>query len=149
MKADELIKYFPMEKHVENGLFLVNNPPCDSHERQPSGCMYFYYYPNSDSKFHRLDCNEYWIYSAGAVLEMWLISPNGKLEVKKLGAEAGAQPTILVEAGTIFAGRHKKMVDDGTFLTNITVPRYSDDGFEIISKEDVIKLCPEAEAFWE
>ena len=148
MKANDLCKNYPMQEHVEHGRFFSINPAPEKDTRPASGCIYYYYYPSSSSEFHSIDCDEYWVFNAGASLDLWLISREGALTVKRLGLNPGEDPAFCVKAGTVFAGRHPFKSEDGTFMTMITVPRYTDDGFKHYKKEDVLELCPAAVDFW-
>ena len=68
------------------------------------------------SQFHTLDADEYWFFHAGSTLELWEID-NAKLTKYKLGLEDGAEPCVLMKAGTIFSERN-------TFLQRMRRPLY-------------------------
>ncbi len=68
--------------------------------------------------------------------------------VEKLGIDEGCKPFIYFPKGAVFGSRSPKSSADGTFFTCITVPRFSYDGFELLDREQVTALCPEADAFW-
>ena len=52
------------------------------------------------------------------------------------------------QKGEIFASRLSKESVDGSFITCITVPRFTYEGFELIGKERMIEMHPEAATFW-
>ena len=150
MNAEELAKSFDMESHVEHGSFKEIHFKYEGDGRAPSGALYYYVPGGEKTLFHRIDCGEYWCYAAGESLELWMISPKGELSVRTLGIEKGAEPVIYVPEGFVFASKQKSPAcGDGTFLTCITVPRFSAEGFELFEKDRVTALCPEAGVFWE
>lgn len=142
-----LIKY-NMKPHQENGSFSECHYPFEGEGRAASGSTYFHVPANESTLFHRIDCDEYWCFNAGSALEIWIVDINGRLEVKKFGIGDDADPLMYFPKGVIFGSRSLSRQGDGTFFTCITVPRFSYDGFELIGKDDLLKLCPEAESFF-
>ena len=150
MKANELIKKYNFMPHPEDGLFKIEHYNYEYEGRAPSGSIYYYVFPDIDTRFHVIDCDEYWVYILGSTMELWVIDKNGKLSVKLLGVEEDANPMYFIPKGSIFAARHKKNVDDGTFMSAITVPRYNEENsLKLLTKEEVINICKEVESFWE
>ena len=147
--AKALTQRYQMELHQENGSFLERHYVNLSDGRAASGSIYYYLSPGERSEFHRIDCDEYWCYHAGNPLEIWTISPDGVLARRRLGVETDCEPTVYLPQGTIFAAKHYVNSDDGTFLSCITVPRFSYDGFELFDKETVLKLYPDTARFYE
>lgn len=148
MKAKDLITRYSMDEHPENGVFIEKHYVSDKKGRADSGSMYYYVDPGEITSFHRIDCDEYWIYNAGSDIELWSFTPEGKLKKQMLGVLEGSEPMVYLKSGEIFASRLSKDNDDGTFITCITVPRFSYQGFEMFEKEEMIKLYPESEEFW-
>lgn len=148
MKASELIKKYTMEKHIENGAFIERHYVDDENKRAESGSIYYYVAPGEITEFHRIDCDEYWCYNAGATIETWSFDKDGKLKKQLLGITEGAEPFIFFRRGEIFASRLSKDSKDGTFVTCITVPRFTYDGFEKFEKEEIAAMYPEAAEFW-
>lgn len=149
MTAAELIGRYGADMHVENGLFVECHYPAEGEERPASGSMYYYVRPGERTRFHSIDCDEYWSYNAGSTLELWVVGLDGRLSIRRCGITEGGEPTIRLAAGEIFASRLDADALDGTFMTCITVPRFTYEGFRLFNKEDVISLVPEAAAFWE
>ena len=149
MRADELIKRYSMSDHVENGLFVERHYIDDSGERPASGSIFYYVAPGERTAFHKIDCDEYWCYNAGCTLELWVIGLDGKLRVLSCGTGEGAEPFVRFAKGEIFASRLPEDAHDGAFITCITVPRFSYDGFEMFTKDQIIALCPQTEKFWD
>ncbi|MBP5469818.1 MAG: cupin domain-containing protein, partial [Candidatus Riflebacteria bacterium] len=90
-----------------------------------------------------------WCYNAGSTVELWIINSDGKLIIRKCGITEDAEPTIYIPSDAIFASRHSANCNDGTFITAITVPRFKYEGFELFSKEEILKKYPFVSSFWE
>ena len=140
MRAEELMARYGMVPHVEHGAFRENHPAFSGEGRAPSGLMYYYVAPGERTQFHRIDCGEYWCYAAGSPLELWQIAPDGALSVSRLGVEQDCEPVIFVPQGTIFAA--KGAPEEGTFLSCITVPRFSPEGLRLFSQQEMLDICP-------
>ncbi len=148
MTPEELKEYFGLAPHAENGAFSEQHYGHFFSGRASSGSIFYYVGPEEITEFHRIDCDEYWCYSEGVPLDVWLISEDGKITVKKLGTDKGCEPFVYVPKGTLFASRHSGKADCGTFLVCITVPRFDPSGFELISKEELLEKHPEAAEFY-
>lgn len=149
MRAEELAKRYAFEEHVENGMFIETDYEDTEHERPYSGSIYYYVRPGERTQFHRIDCDEYWCFNAGETLELWVIGLDGKLSIKYCGITEGAEPNVRFAAGEYFASRLTKKATDGCFVTCITVPRFTYDGFEMLEQQEAIKLFPETEKFFD
>lgn len=147
MRADDLRKQFDMQGHEENGMYMECHYVYNGTGRAASGSSLFYTAAGEKTKFHRIDCDEYWCYNAGSDIEVWLIDQKGKLTIQMLGMGKDAMPVVFIPKGTIFASKHQDLVDDGTFFTCITIPRFDYRGFELLEDEDVFAICPEAKEF--
>ena len=148
MTSYNLAKRFGMKVHEEKGLFIERHYESKSPERAASGSIYYYVDKDEKTDFHRIDCDEYWCYNAGSTLEIWLITADGKLIIRKCGITEDAEPTIYIPKGVIFASRHSNNCIEGTFVTAITVPRFKYEGFELFSKEEIINKYPFVSSFW-
>lgn len=137
-----------MAPHAENGQFAECNYPYSGEGRAPSGGCYFYSGPGENTAFHQIDCDEYWCFNGGSPLEIWTISPSGKLEISLFGLSENAEPMIFFPKGVIFGSRNRDIKGSGTFFTCITVPRFDYRGFRLVDKEEVTALCPDAAKFW-
>lgn len=146
--AEMLMERNNMQPHVENGCFIEKHYEADPKERAASGLIYYYVAPKEITEFHRIDCDEYWCFTAGAPLSIWIIDENGVLSERKFGIENNCEPVVYFRKGVIFAS--KSISDkEGTFLSCITVPRFSPAGFELFSKEEMTEKYPETEKFYE
>lgn len=143
------MKRFSMEEHPENGSFVEKHYIYEGPGRAESGSIYYYVAAGEKTEFHRIDCDEYWCYNAGATLDIWKVDLDGKISITKLGIEEGAVPFVYLGKGEIFASRHEIKPEEGTFVTCITVPRFSYDGFEMFTKEQMTDKYPETKKFYE
>lgn len=148
MTAKELSRRYGMRPHVEQGAFAENHPPFSEEGRAPSGLMYYYVAPGEKTEFHRIDCDEYWCYAAGSPLQLWMVTEAGEISTAVLGTEAG-DPVIFVRKGLIFAARSLAQDDDGTFLSCITVPRFSAEALELFTREEMLERFPEIRGFYQ
>lgn len=149
ISAEELISRYNADPHIENGQFIECHYPAEGDIRPASGSIYYYVKPGERTQFHKIDCDEYWSYNAGSTLELWVIGLDGKLRIKHCGITEGAEPTVRFAAGEIFASRLHEDAPDGSFVTCITVPRFTYDGFQMLQKEEITRLYPETAEFWQ
>ena len=146
--AESLTEKFGMAAHVENGAFALRHYPSTEEGRPASGAILFYAPPHQHTKFHKLDCDEYWSYVEGAPLELWQFDEEGKLAIYYLGVEAGCEPILFFRRGTTFGSRPLPGREEGTFLNCITVPRYTDEGFTLYEDEEMLRRFPETKEFF-
>ena len=141
--ADELARRFGLEPHVEGGSFVeLDEPVPPEMGRAPSGVIYYHLGVGEYSDFHVLDSDEYWLWHAGSTLEIWMILPDGSLQVQRLGVDEGAQPCVLLKAGVIFGARHLPGAGDGCFVSCVTVPRFSYESYRILSRQEMLEKYP-------
>ena len=144
--AEELMRRYSMSPHVENGFFIERHYKSDPAVRAASGSIYYYVAPGEKTEFHRIDCDEYWCFAAGAPLSIWTIDEAGGVCVSRFGTDEGCEPVVYFRKGLIFAS--KSLSDEGTFLSCITVPRFSPDGFEMFTEEEITTAYPETKSFY-
>jgi len=150
MRADELAARFSLEPHVEGGSFVeMNEAVPEGMERAPSGVIYYHLGSGEHSDFHVLDSDEYWLWHAGSTLEIWIVGDDGSMCIRRLGAEKGAEPCILIKAGVVFGARHTAGAGDGTFVSCVTVPRFSYEHYRILPKTEMLEKYPDSSAFFE
>lgn len=148
ISANNLATRFDMQAHEEGGSYLELEPR-DTDTRSACGSIYYFLPQSQTADFHQIDCDEFWAYSAGDTLELWVIDAEGNLSIELLGVDEGAQPLIKIPAGCIFAAKHSGHIDDGTFLSCITVPKFSYEGWRLFSQDEITQRFPQAAAFWE
>lgn len=149
MRAEDLVRQYRMMPHEEQGFYLERHYEDNSGKRPSSGSIYYYLGPEESSQFHVIDCDEYWVHSAGTPLEIWLISPNGEIRKQLLGVGLGLEPLVHIPAGTIFGARHLPGAEDGAFVACITVPRFQYAGWKLVEKEELLAKYPEVKDFYD
>ena len=145
--SEDLMKRFRLSAHVENGAFVECHYP-STEKRPASGSIYYYIGPDEYTKFHEIDCDEYWCYIKGSPLEIWQIDTEGKITISKFGIEEGCKTLVFFKRGVKFAAKGLKRGNEGTFLSCITVPRYMAQGFTLYEDEQIIQMYPETKAFY-
>lgn len=148
ISAEMLMRRFDMAPHAENGAYIEKHYEAEPSKRAASGLIYYYVAPNEITEFHRIDCDEYWCYTEGAPLSVCKIDESGKISIVKLGVETDCEPVIYFKKGVIFASKSLSAYE-GTFLSCITVPRFSQSGFELFKREEILASFPEAKSFFE
>ena len=144
----DFVKRFNLTPHVEGGAFReLYRDGERAKERPAHGVIYYELGQGEASQFHTLDADEYWFFHAGSTLELWEID-NAKLTKYKLGLEDGAEPCVLMKAGTIFGAKHLSPADEATLVSCVTVPEFTYDYYRICEREEVVNLCPAAEEFY-
>ncbi len=149
MRADDLAVRFNMEPHVEGGTFIeLNEPVPEGMDRAPSGVIYYHLGSHEFSDFHVLDSDEYWLWHGGSTLELWMVGEDGNMDIRRLGISEDADPCLLVKAGVVFGARHLPGAADGTFVSCVTVPRFSYEHYRILPKEEMLEKYPASAAFY-
>lgn len=147
MTARELLDRYPMQPHPENGMFLERHYVHTGADRPASGSIYYYVGSGERTRFHSLDCEEYWNFIAGEPLEIRMYDPRTRqTAVCRLGTEAGCEPTVYIPKGVVFAARQLGG-EDGTFFSCITVPRYRDAGSVLYTDEEIREKFPQFAGF--
>ena len=149
--ADELIRRFGLEPHVEGGAFreLYREGFDRSGPRPAHGVIYYMLNDNELSDFHVLDADEYWLWHAGPDIELWSFGEDGVLKVERMGMGDGAQPCVLMPAGVTFGARPVQGAKGAMLCSCVCVPEFMYEHYRILTKEEVIEKCPEAAAFFE
>lgn len=101
-------------------------------ERNYCTAIYFLLSPESFSAFHRIKQDEIWHFYDGDVLEVHMISPEGRYSMVEVGRnfDNGEQPQFMVPAGYWFASRVKKG-GDYSFVGCTVAPGFDFDDFEL------------------
>ena len=149
--ADELIRRFQLEPHVEGGAFrelyregFDRNGPRPAH-----GVIYYLLNDNEVSDFHVLDADEYWLWHAGPDIELWSFGEDGELKVERMGMGEGAQPCVLMPAGVTFGAKPVKGASGAMLCSCVCVPEFMYEHYRILQKDEVIEKCPAAAAFFD
>lgn len=149
--ADELIRRFGLEPHVEGGAFreLYREGFDRSGPRPAHGVIYYMLNDSEISEFHVLDADEYWLWHAGPDIELWSFGEDGVLKVERMGLGEGAQPCVLMPAGVTFGAKPVKGAKGAMLCSCVCVPEFMYEHYRILTKEEVIEKCPEAAKFFE
>lgn len=146
----DFITRFAMQPHVEGGHFcLLDDREASADDRHSSGVIYYTLSPGEHADFHSLDCDEYWLYHAGATLEVWIYDQRGQLRIEKLGLTEDAQPCVLVRAGELFGARPVQEAQETTLLSCVTVPQFTYDNYRLLRKEEMLREHPDAAGFFD
>ena len=144
------IKHLQLEQHPEGGYFKesyrasekVNNR--NGLSRSASTGIYFLMTSSAFSAFHKIESDEMWHFYEGAALSVYIIKPNGELEVLKIGRdiENGEKLQGVVPAGCWFASK----VDDQTAysLVGCTVaPGFDFNDFVLADRKELTDAFPQ------
>jgi hypothetical protein len=136
-----------LQKHPEGGYFsetyrcqeavLAEALPQPFHgDRNISTAIYFLLEGDQFSAFHRIKSDEVWHFYFGIPLNVYIIHPNGELEVMKIGSplDDGCNFQGVVKAGCWFAS--KPINTEGFSLVGCTVaPGFDFEDFELAGPE--------------
>lgn len=153
--ANYFIDKLKLQKHPEGGYYFeciktqnVFDSSCIeglSGERKLWQSIYYLLKDREVSSLHKLNSDEIWYYHSGSTLVICIFDENGNMVQKKLGLdiERGEQPQILIKCGEIFGAYM-----DGTGYSLVgcmTSPGFRFEDFETVSREDMLKKCPQYE----
>ena len=119
-----------------------------SGSRSISTSIYFLLNGNQFSAFHKIKSDEIWHFYDGSAIMLYLISDDGKLEIRKLGINIGKNefPQILIPQNTWFAA--EPIEKDGFTLVGCTVaPGFDFNDFELGKRKDLIRIFPQHQDF--
>ena len=134
-------KYKMMSFGVGEGYFIEpysSSSSSSSNERPFAASIYYLLDQNDIVKFHKLDCDEIWYYHQGVGVNIYFVEKDNTLSVRQLGIGEGQKPMVIVPKNTIYGAEN---IDPNgyTFISCITVPKFSPQGAESITK----KKCPD------
>lgn len=155
-RADELIASLGLEPHPEGGFFrevirsaetLLGELP----ERyEGARCLYTNIYfmlgAANISHLHRLASDEMWHFLEGSPAEIAIISPEGSLEIVRLGesVSSGERFTVLIPRGSWFGAWVTGSADEAYSLFSCTVvPGFDYRDFELGRRDELLQLFPE------
>ena len=150
MDAQEMIRRFALEPHVEGGAFRELFREGERAKTRPAhGVIYYMLGDGESSAFHVLDADEYWLYHAGPDIDIWWLDGQNALHIDRLGLGENAQPCVLMKGRTVFGARHAEGQTGATLVSCITVPEFTYENYRILTPAEVIEKCPAARAFYE
>ena len=141
------IEKLSMIKHPEGGYFQESyrhghEIEYNNDRRSLATSIFFLIEKDDASCLHRLKSDEIWYFHDGQPLSIVVISPEGNLEVYKLGLDldANERPQVLVPAGSIFGS----YVNEGFALVGCMVaPGFEFEDFELFSREELLTAYPD------
>ncbi len=144
---ETLIEKLGLLPHPEGGWYRETyRSNLHTGERQLMTSIYFLLTSENVSRFHRIKSDELWYFHAGSTLIVHTLKEDGYhglLLGNKL--EAGEEPQLLVEAGTIF-GSSLKDPDAFALVSCAVAPGFDFRDFELFEAEPLLEKWPEHEA---
>jgi len=148
-KAQKWIDRLQMQPHPEGGYYRETYQSPDSIpklDRRYSTAIYYLLLEDAFSAFHRIKSDEMWHFYTGETLEIAVLSPEGSLEIHRLGPhwEQGDRFQLVVPANYWFASR---MADPTTYaLVGCTVsPGFDFRDFEMADRKSLLSEYPQYE----
>ncbi|WP_276503437.1 cupin domain-containing protein [Terrimonas pollutisoli] len=157
--AQELIEKYELQSHPEGGHYLQTYcsteiippdalPARFNGNRYFSTAIYFLLAGKQFSAFHRIKSDELWHFYHGVGLHIYVLHPDGRGEVLKLGDNLanGYSFQLVVPAGCWFAS--KPIDENGFSFVGCTVaPGFDFADFEMAKKDELIKQYPQYEGW--
>jgi uncharacterized protein len=155
LTARQLIEKYELRSHPEGGHYLETYRSCEkiekaalptrfTGERYFATAIYFLLEGKQYSAFHRIQSDELWHFYAGGGLHIYVLHPDGRGEVLKLGddLENGYSFQHMVPAGSWFAS---KPVSENafTFVGCTVAPGFDFADFELAEREQLLNEYPE------
>lgn len=157
LNASELITQYELQPHPEGGFYLQTYcskeviaatalPARFSGDRYFSTAIYFLLEGKQFSAFHRIKSDEIWHFYTGIALHIYVLHPDGKGELLKLGNDPvnGYSFQQMVPAGCWFAS--KPVNENGFSFAGCTVaPGFDFTDFEMGETGQLLKEYPQHE----
>lgn len=157
--AQELIERYGLQSHPEGGHYLQTYcstelilldalPARFNGNRYFSTAIYFLLAGKQFSAFHRIKSDELWHFYHGVGLHIYLLHPDGRGELLKLGDDLanGYSFQQVVPAGCWFAS--KPIDENGFSFVGCTVaPGFDFADFEMAKKDELIEQYPQHEGW--
>ncbi len=157
LNATQLITQYELQAHPEGGFYLQTYcskeviavtalPARFSGDRYFSTAIYFLLEGKQFSAFHRIKSDEIWHFYTGIALHIYVLHPDGKGELLKLGNDPvnGYSFQQIVPAGCWFAS--KPINENGFSFAGCTVaPGFDFTDFEMGETEQLLRQYPHHE----
>ena len=141
-RAEYLIQTYGLQPHEEGGHFAeVYTAPFEADGRPLAGSIYFLLDRGEMSRFHVIDCDEIWYFHEGCGMKITVLADVSK-EENLLGndAERGERAMIVIPKGCVF-GAENLDPEGYSFVSCVTTPKFSYDGFRLVEEEEILKRC--------
>jgi hypothetical protein len=129
--AGAVIEALGLQPHPEGGWYVETwRAPAANGERPASSAILYLLRAGEASRWHRVDADEIWQFSAGDPLELRVATENDPRAIHRLGVDvrAGQEPQVVVPAGVWQAARP---IGEWALVGCIVAPAFSFDGFEL------------------
>ncbi|MEP7377357.1 MAG: cupin domain-containing protein [Chitinophagaceae bacterium] len=154
LTSQQLIEKYQLQSHPEGGYYLQTYrseemirkdalPDRFTGDRYFSTAIYFLLEGKQFSAFHRIQSDELWHFYIGAGLHIFILYPDGRGEVLKLGDDLanGYSFQQRVPAGCWFAS--KPVSENGFSFVGCTVaPGFDFTDFELAKRDVLLKQYP-------
>lgn len=152
--ANQLKAFYHLQPHPEGGWYketyrsneaIPENalPARFTGNRTFSTAIYFLLEQGNFSAFHKIKSDECWHFYAGDALEIFILLPNGELEIILLGSDIENKQAFqhVVPANCWFASRPAKE-SRYCFVGCTVAPGFDFADFEMANANDLIKTYP-------
>ena len=150
-ESKKLIEKYKLLPFSEGGYFVEiytsSSSLIQNNDRPLAGSIYFLLDQKDITRFHRLDCEEIWYYHQGVGINIYFVEENNTISLRQLGIGKGQSPMIVIPKNTIF-GAENIDTNGYTFISCISVPKFSPKGFEPITKKIYPNLPDKFEKFY-
>ena len=150
-ESKKLIEKYKLLPFSEGGYFAEiytsSSSLIQNNDRPLAGSIYFLLDQKDITRFHRLDCDEIWYYHQGVGINIYFVEENNTISLRQLGIGEGQNPIVVVPKNTIY-GAENIDTNGYTFISCITVPKFSPKGFEPITKKIYPNLPDKFEKFY-
>ncbi len=154
-RIQQLIQHLKLLPHPEGGYYAENYrsketiaksalPGRFKGDRHFSTAIDFLIPAGHFSAFHRIEADELWHFYEGQTLHVFVIDPQGNLEIIRLGNNIaqGEVFQAMVPAGSYFASRPS--ANEGYSLVGCTVaPGFDFEDFELSGRNELQQLYPQ------
>lgn len=143
-RIEELKQYYKLEKHPEGGCFCeCYTSEASQGGRYYAGNIYFLLEKDEISHFHQIDCEEIWFYHEGCGMKITVITKEGIAEyIISNKTDSNDNVMVVIPKGAIFAAQN--LDPSGyTFVSCVTTPKFSYEGFRLVYKNEIKELCPD------
>ena len=146
-RVEALKREYALEAHPEGGWFseVYEAPDLTAQGRPFMGSIYFLLEGDEISHLHVIDCDELWYYHEGCGMRVTLVDAGGRVSFADLGpdAAAGQRMMIAIPRGVTFGAENLDPAGY-SFVSCATAPRFTYEGFPLVSRERLAELCPDA-----
>ena len=143
-RTEILKKSYNLQKHPEGGWFTVQyTAPFEKDGRPFAGSIYLLLDKGEISHFHQNDCDGIWYFHEGSGMKIVMLTEGKGKEEFFLGndVENGQQAMILIPKGAIFGAENLES-DGYTFISCVTTPNFSHEGFRLVNKQEIKEKFP-------